>query len=349
MKNEHDLLNERLADSDNGLDVEIPKRTDKNSDPQEVAATPSASTSFDFVQWSAEGNEAFRPSGKRCETLPSGVYYVAHDSRGIYFQRKKVLTDDLIELDDNASVRVIRGIRTFWDSKREYTSRKIIYKRGILLWGPAGSGKTATLMLLTQDLLVNGGLVVVCEDPGLVNLGLEALRRIEPERPIIILLEDIDELIGRYGEHGILALLDGENQINNVVNIATTNYPERLGARIVNRPSRFDERIFIDMPSTFAREKYLRHATRNEWMPTEDLRRWVADTDGFSIAHLRELVVAVFCLKQDYVDVIERLSKMRVQPKSTREFGSSGDAGFAAPKQAVARIQSWLIEGPSSK
>jgi SpoVK/Ycf46/Vps4 family AAA+-type ATPase len=175
-----------------------------------------------------------------------------------------------------------------------------------------------------RELVTAGGIVVVTEYPKLLNAGLPHLRRIEPDRPMIVIYEDIDEMIRSQGEHDILALLDGENQVGNVVNIATTNYPELLGERIVNRPSRFDERIHIGMPSASARSRYLQHATRKEALPDKELARWVNDTNGMSIAHLRELIVATFCLGQQYEDVIERLRGMAQQPKSGREFAPAG-------------------------
>jgi SpoVK/Ycf46/Vps4 family AAA+-type ATPase len=265
MSSDDELLNERLASQEPSDRLSAVTRKGVDSNDCQAVATPSPThTTFDYTEWGIAPNGIFRPSGARCNILPAGVYRAGLDVGGVYFENRNVITDELIELDDTASLRVLAGIRTFWKSKEEYTKRSIIYKRGILLWGPAGSGKTATLMMMTRELVALGGLVILCENPELTNKALQALRRIEPDRPIIILMEDIEELISSHGEHDILALLDGENQINNVVNIATTNYPEVLGARIVNRPSRFDERIFVGMPSDAARRRYLSHATRNE-------------------------------------------------------------------------------------
>lgn len=93
------------------------------------------------------------------------------------------------------------------------------------------------------------------------------------------------------------------------------------GARIVNRPSRFDERIFVGMPGLAARLTYLRSATTNgSALKPNDLARWGKDTDGFSIAHLRELVAAVLCLDQPYEDVLKRLKSMAERPKETDGF-----------------------------
>lgn len=288
-------------------------------------------------QWSMESNDRFRPCGPTTASLPAGVYGVNADDRGVHLQQMSLVTDHLIETGDPTNKQVLQSIRTFWGNAHEYHSRGIVYKRGILLWGPAGSGKTATITLLTQELVKRGGIVIYCSRPDVTSYMLPQLRRIEPDRPLIVIFEDIEEMVANNGEHSILAMLDGEHQIGNVVNLATTNYPEKLGARIVNRPSRFDERIFVGLPSATAREIYLRHLCRNEDIDEKRLLRWVKDTATFSMAHLRELVVAVFCLRQPYAEVLERLKDLHIQPKSGREF-SGGLAGFSAEVKKVLRV-----------
>jgi SpoVK/Ycf46/Vps4 family AAA+-type ATPase len=228
-------------------------------------------------------------------------------------KRINVATDALLPLPDSANERVLVGMRKFWKMQVAYKSHGLLYKRGVLLWGPPGSGKTATISLLTAELVSMGGLVIYCQIPGVTSIGLEQLRRVEPNRKLICILEDIDEMMQMYGEHDLLALLDGENQVDNIVMVASTNYPERLGARIVNRPARFDERILVGMPSREARRVYLgRIASR---LGRDDLSMWVNDTEGFSIAHLRELAAAVLCLEQPYEEVLSRLRSMRIMPK----------------------------------
>lgn len=314
---DEELLNDAMT-----MQSDMPRHSEN---PVEAATpTPSRpSASLEFKEWSCEPNGTYRATCNSVPTLPPTVYTIRGDDRGLFFQRLTISTDSLIMLDDTASQRVVGGIRKFWQSKRMYQQYEVLFKRGILLWGPAGSGKTGTIMLLCQELIELGGMVVMVTHPGMAGEGLARLRRIEPDRPLIAVFEDIDELIREYGEHAILAILDGEFQIPNVVNIATTNYPERLGPRIINRPSRFDERIFIDTPNAIARERYLLHVTKHDPQTAEEIAIWVAATQGFSIAHLRELVIAVRCLGQDYDEVVLRLRSMHRQVQAINDYPSS--------------------------
>lgn len=274
--------------------------------------------SADTIQWGVLGNGRFVASTSSVEALPSGVYGLEVDNFGrVLFVRKTVITDELIVLPDTASERVIRSIQTFWESKPRFEAKRQIFKRGIMLWGPAGSGKTSTLTLLCSDIIKRDGLVILPGNPQLTTRALEEIRRIEPSRPLICVLEDIDEMVDEHGEHAILALLDGETQIDNVVYVATTNYPERLDRRLVNRPSRFDEVIKVDMPTPEAREVYLRARCSRLELPDDKLKEWVKDSQGFSVAHLRELIVAVFCLGREYSETVQRLKGMSSTPKSS--------------------------------
>ena len=278
---------------------------------------------FEFKQWQVGANDTYRPAGITCQEMPSGVYVFDKDDSGLYAKKIKVLTDSLVELPDNANTRVLHGMQKFWHMEDRYRKHGLLYKRGILLWGPPGSGKTVTIALLNKYLLEQGGIVIMCDHPRLTSQGLEALRRIEPKRKIICIMEDIDEIIDKFGEHDLLALLDGENQVDNIVMLATTNYPDRLGARIINRPSRFDERILVAMPSNEARRIYLKHILGE----FAELEQWVTDTEGLSIAHLRELTAAVKCLDQEYTVVLERLKKMKQRIKTLEGMGE-GKVGF---------------------
>jgi hypothetical protein len=289
-------------------------------DDQEAVASRSS-------MWSKSG-PAYFPTEETTSRLFPGQYTVEYShGRGIYFRRKPINIDKLLILPDTATEEIVEGIKKFWDKQETFQKLGFLWKRGILLYGPPGGGKTSTLQLISKKIIDKGGISIFVKDPKMTAEGLEVLRRIEPDRPIVVLLEDIDSITEKHSEHDVLAMLDGELQINNVVFIATTNYPEQLEDRIVNRPSRFDIVKQIGMPSAEARRLYLTTMSKRLREDEEELERWVAVSKDYSVAHLKEMIIAVEALDQPLQEVVARLDKMRdSKPSSADDFES--DFGF---------------------
>lgn len=272
----------------------------------------------DFVQYSKVGNNGFLPTGETIPIIPPGIYMIESINKTFYFARQTIVTDKLLRLPDSRSDEVIGEIERFWtpEMKLRFLQYGFTHKRGILMWGPPGSGKTCTVDLIMEQMVRSGGVVIIGDcPPAVLTDALKAFRQIESMRPAVVILEDIDALIERYGESNILSLLDGESSINNVVYLATTNYPERLDTRITNRPSRFDRVVKIGMPNAMARLAYL--LSRDLDMGAAELDQWVQMTEGFSVAHLKELVVLVKCYELDIEIAVERLRAMASHPKSS--------------------------------
>lgn len=287
----------------------------------------------------AKAGDVYFPSDITVKTLPPGQYTVEYShGRGLYFSPKAINLDELMILPDSASEEIIENIELFWTKEKLFRELGFLWKRGVLLYGPAGSGKTSTLQLITKKIIDRGGIAVYVKDPNMTAQGLELLRRIEPVRPIIVLVEDIDAIQHRHGEAELLAMLDGELQIDNVVFIATTNYPEKLDKRLVNRPSRFDIVRKIGMPSAEARRIYLED--RNETLANDpvELERWVEATDGFSIAHLKEVMISVEVLDQDFYNTVERLRIMMDEQPSSDEDNEK-PIGFMATGKRSATVR----------
>jgi len=317
----------------------------------EEAEGEEGSKSKDASMWAKQGTSFFPCDEAVKELMPAQYEICSSQSAGIYFKRANSKFDELIQLPDSASEAIVEAVATFWKKEQHFRKFGFLWKRGILLWGPPGSGKTCTLQQVSQHIIDNGGIAVYATHPGTTAAGLGIMRRIEPDRPIVVMMEDLDAMIQQYGEPDVLALLDGELQIDNVVFIATTNYPERLDKRIVNRPSRFDIVKLIDMPNEEARRVYL-HA-KNERLrdavidcrschgkgknsdteckpctgsgKTSELDEWVKGTNRYSIAHLKELIVSVEVFEVELEKALKRLGKMIDQPpKSTDTIKPQG-------------------------
>lgn len=245
------------------------------------------------------------------EALPPGLYKcLVTEKTGFAFQKIIVSTDDLIPLPDTASVNVVEEIKKFWGLKAAFKQRGFLHKRGVLMYGEPGSGKTASIQLLIQEVIKENGMAIYADDPHVLTSCLQMLRRIEPDRKVIVILEDFETLTDRQNrENEWLSVLDGEAQIDDVVFLATTNYIHMLDKRFTDRPSRFDLVTAVPMPSARARAVFLKH--KEPSLTLEELKSWTTKTVGFSFAHLKEVIISVKCFGHGLDESIERLRAMQ--------------------------------------
>jgi hypothetical protein len=279
-----------------------------------------------YVQWMSRDGQTFSPASLTSAKLTPGLYEIGCNmNSGIFFDKLSVSTEGLIRLPDTASDAVIEEIQNFWGKELLFRQFNINYKRGILLWGPPGSGKTATVRIVCNDVIKRGGVVLKFWDANLSSKGIRLFRDIQPETPCVVLMEDLDSILKCNMETEVINTLDGIDKVDKVLFLATTNYPELLGDRVVNRPSRFDRRYFIGPPNEKSRELFftylLSKAKTN--IPPEEIKTWVVDTDGMSIAHLKELFVARVILGTPYKQAIEILRNMEISPSSEDYSGKN--------------------------
>lgn len=279
-----------------------------------------------YVQWSISDGNIFIPSKKTCKSLTPGIYTISRDSYGnMLFEKNNLYVDDLLIFPETPVHEVVDEIKLFWTKEEEYKNFGLLYKRGILLWGPPGSGKSAILQLVSQDIIERGGIVIKFNVPEYYVMAMPLLREIQPDLPVVVLMEDIDSTIEMFNESSILNILDGPDQSRKVVFLATTNYPEKLQERVVSRPSRFDKRIQIPFPSEQTREIYLNHLIKKSSKKvTLDIDRWIKDTEDMSLSHLKELFVSVNILESSYEEALKTLNKMiDEKPDSHRTNGKN--------------------------
>lgn len=306
------------------------------SEQSEPTLSTNVSKPGSYCQWSTSDGKIYIPTSKTVETLTPGVYEIFQSSSaGIFFEKIPVLTTGLLRFPETNSDLVVSEIQKFWTRESIFREYNLTYKRGIILWGPPGSGKSSTIQLIMRDVIDRGGVVIKFTHPALFLEGIRKFKEIQPDTPVIILMEDIDSILDVYCESEVLNILDGVNQIEKVVFLATTNYPERLGARIINRPSRFDKRFKIDHPNAESRHMYFEYIIGKDKVKSLniDLDQWVSDTDGFSIAHLKELFTAVVILGDEYTNAIENLSSMIEDKIDSYKDEYQKSVGFSAIKQ----------------
>jgi AAA+ superfamily predicted ATPase len=277
------------------------------------------------TQWILSGPDTWQAVPPTYERLIPGLYIANVTDRGIMFHRKSVQVDDLISFPGSFYASILDEIHNFWEMWAKFKKYGFLHRRGYLFYGPAGSGKSSVVQQIVAGIIHRQGLVFMCQHPKILEQGLAEFRRVEPERPIVCLFEDIDAIVRDTGEEGLLSLLDGETQIDRVLNIATTNYPEQLDKRIVARPRRFDRIIKVGMPTPEIRHSYFSKKLKIE---ENELEVWVKATEEFSFAACAELVISVKCLGNDFDETVKKLRDMLLTKVSSRDF-DSGSIGFA--------------------
>ena len=292
-----------------------------------------------LTQWTTSDNKRFFPASKTCKKMLPGLYDIKTCDAGLYFELIPVITQNLLKFPQTNANLVCSEIQKFWEREKIFKKYNLPYKRGIIMWGPPGGGKSCAIQLIMQDIIERKGIAIKFTHPSLFTDGLRKFREIEPTTPIVVLMEDIDSIIQHFSESEVLNILDGVNQIDKAVFLATTNYPELLGKRITNRPSRFDKRFFIDYPNAESRELYIKHLIGEEEIKKLKINvpKWVADSEHFSLAHIKELFTAVVILGDSYENAVDTLRKMKDEKISSSDDDKEcrGNFGFAAPKVAV--------------
>jgi SpoVK/Ycf46/Vps4 family AAA+-type ATPase len=257
------------------------------------------------------------------------------DGIGIYLFKKKLNLDELVDLPMEEGRKVIEGISKFWERKDKFLEYGYTYKRGVLMYGAPGNGKSCLINRLCKQ-LVEGpdkGIVIYLTSADELELyyrfSTEILRIIEPERRLIVVLEDVDGMVAyKNNETTLLNILDGVNQLDNVVYIATTNYPEQLSGRILNRPSRFDLRVEVKAPNALCREIYFKNKLKPSDLEAINLKEWVDSTADMSMAHLGELIKSVIIIGNDFDETITTLRGMKHLPHSSSFDKETKSVGF---------------------
>lgn len=272
-----------------------------------------------YTEWIVGDNNRFIPTEpiETTKKLTPGKYKIVWDNdfnRWAYM-KEEINSDELLNLPSETFTQILTDIDFFWNNKHLFDKYKYVHKRGILLYGTPGCGKSSICSLLTNQVIAKGGIVLNVNNSNVLSAYSETItsifRFIEPDTKILTIFEDLDGLVrDSEVETLLLNILDGNNQLNNVLNIGCTNYPENLKERILNRPSRFDRRYKIGLPDSAIREFYLRNKINPVDLTEELLKEFVLKTEGLTLAHLGEFIKSVFIFGMGVNETIDLLKGM---------------------------------------
>jgi len=167
-------------------------------------------------------------------------------------------------------------------------------KRGILLVGEPGTGKTLVCKaLMAQSTGVTG---IIANAEALVCMGyISNLYELAQDlSPCIVFIEDIDLIADERRRWvpllSLLSELDGVEEHEQIITIATTNHLEIIDKALSQRPSRFDRVIELPRPAIEYRRKFISSLSGKIPMDEGTQRYLVDRTEGFTLAQIQEIV-----------------------------------------------------------
>lgn len=190
-----------------------------------------------------------------------------------------------------------RNIIEFAAARPRLRALGLPLKKGVLFFGPPGTGKTHTIHYLARHLPDHTTLIVTAEQVALLDEYFAMARLMQPA---VLVIEDAD-LIARDRTsmqspveevllNKLLNEMDGLREDCEVFFILTTNRPEMLEAALASRPGRIDQAIEFPLPDADGRRTLIRLYARGLELLDSDVEWLVERTNGVSASFIKELL-----------------------------------------------------------
>lgn len=257
---------------------------------------------------------------------------------------------DSLVLDPQV-VRAVKDDFAFFLQREDWFRRfRLPFRRGYLLYGPPGNGKTSVVRVMASHPAIRAFSLDFSNDELRNDALTELFEAASHWAPSLIVLEDLERLYGNEDDgqnrtritlQHLLNCLDGVGSKNGTIIIATANHPEKLDPAILRRPGRFDRVVPFQPPNIDLRRQYFSMLT-DSCLDRDVISSAAKQSEGFSFAQIREAyILAGQCAFQrgdDDIaadDITQGIAGVRGAANgSAGRFGERG-AGFVTVSAVV--------------
>lgn len=281
-----------------------------NSWPEFQCYAKSAEAAFAFLE---DMNELLR------QVLMANITFLVDTEEGVKrrnYGEMAIVSRDEVMLEAKTKQDIFRSIDEFFKEDGQFFKDfGIPYKRGILLYGAPGNGKTTLVKSITGS---TDAPVVYWQITEYTNSYTiqEVFGIVSRLAPAILVIEDIDSM-PEFTRSVFLNTLDGTQSREGLFIIGTTNYPEQIDPALINRAGRFDRAYEIAAPGLELRERYMRQLDVKSIFSDEEIMDISRLTKGLSVSQLNELYMSA-ALNWHYegeTGYIKQISELQKQNK----------------------------------
>ncbi len=152
---------------------------------------------------------------------------------------------DTVVLDSNTSRMVRSDFELFFEREDWFRQHNLPYRRGYLLYGNPGNGKTAVIRVMAAHPYIRPYALDLSEAEEKSSDVLHLFQKAAENTPALVILEDLDRAFPTEGKRTqerrvsfqtLLNCLDGVGTQDGVIVVATANDPTCLDPAILKRP-----------------------------------------------------------------------------------------------------------------